>query len=78
MCVRLDAAATTPASARILLGACKRGGDVDELWEFTSVDIETSEFKLKSVKTGNCLHIADDRKVIQIACGQAVNLLSAP
>lgn len=78
MCVRLDAAAAAPASARILLGACKRGGDIDELWEFTSVDIETGEFKLKNAKTGNCLHIADDRKVIQIACGQAVNLLSAP
>lgn len=78
MCVRLDAAATTPASARVLLGACKRGGDVDELWEFTSVDIETGEFQLKSVKSGSCLHIADDKKVIQVACGQAVNLRSAP
>ncbi len=78
MCVRLDSAATAPASARILLGACKRGGDVDELWEFTSVNIETNEFQLRSAKTGNCLHIADDRKVVQLACGQAVNLLSAP
>jgi hypothetical protein len=78
MCVRLDSSAATPASARILLGACKRGGDVDELWDFTSVNVENGEFQLRSVKTGNCLHIADDRKVIQVACGQAVNLLSAP
>lgn len=78
MCVRLDAAAATPATARVLLSACKRGGDLDELWEFTSVNIETGEFQLRSAKTGSCLHIADDRKVIQVACGQAVNLLSAP
>ncbi|HET9240416.1 MAG TPA: hypothetical protein VFO10_24340 [Oligoflexus sp.] len=78
MCVRLDSAATTAATARVLLGACKRGGDVDELWEFTSVNIETGEFQLKSARTGSCLHIADDKKVVQVACGQAVNLLSAP
>ncbi|WP_218110219.1 hypothetical protein [Oligoflexus tunisiensis] len=78
MCVRLDSAATVPASARILLGACKRGGDMDELWNFTGVNIDTGEFQLRSVKTGNCLHIAADRKVVQLPCGQAVNLLSAP
>jgi hypothetical protein len=78
MCVRLDSAAAVAATARVFLGACKRGGDVDELWEFTSVNIETGEFQLKSARTGNCLHIADDKKVIQVACAQAVNLLSAP
>jgi hypothetical protein len=78
MCVRLDSAAATAAAARVLLGACKRGGDVDELWEFTSVDIETGDFQLRSARTGSCLHIADDKKVIQVACAQAVNLRSAP
>jgi hypothetical protein len=78
MCVRLDSAAANAATARILLAACKRGGDMDELWEFTSVNIETGEFQLKSAKTGSCLHIADDRKVVQTTCAQAVNLLSAP
>jgi hypothetical protein len=78
MCVRLDAAApaTTAATARVLLGACKRGGDVDELWEFTSVD--TGTFQLKSTKTGSCLHITADKKVIQVVCAQAVNFRSAP
>jgi TolA-binding protein len=78
MCVRLDSAATAPASARVLLGACKRGGDMDELWTFTGVNIDTGEFQLQSVKTGNCLHIGTDRRVVQLACDQAVNLLSAP
>jgi hypothetical protein len=78
MCVRLDSNAATAAAARVLLGACKRGGDMDELWEFTSVNIETGEFQLRSAKSGSCLHIADDRKVVQTPCGQAVNLLSAP
>ncbi|HYX38824.1 MAG TPA: hypothetical protein VE954_37440 [Oligoflexus sp.] len=78
MCVRLDSVATAAASARILLGACKRGGDIDELWTFTGVNIDTGEFQFRSAKTGNCLHIADDRKVVQLPCGQAVNLLSAP
>jgi hypothetical protein len=78
MCVRLDPAAASAAAARVLLSACKRGGDMDELWEFTSVNIETGEFQLKSSKSGNCLHIADDKKVVQMPCGQAVNLLSAP
>ena len=61
MCIRLDAAAAVASAARILLGPCKRGGDLDELWQFTAVNTETGSFKFRSVKTANCLSLGADR-----------------
>ncbi len=78
LCVRVDSAAAQPATARILSGACLRGGDLNELWVFSSVDTELGSFHIKNVKTGNCMHFADDRKLIQVSCAQAVKLFSAP
>jgi peptidoglycan hydrolase CwlO-like protein len=78
MCVRLDSAATDRNTARILLGNCLRGGNTDELWQFHEVNIETKEFKIRSVRTNLCLSIGSDRKVAQISCTNAAILSSMP
>jgi hypothetical protein len=78
MCLRLDPNASDPATARVLLSGCKRDGDTLELWSMIDVDQATGEFKIRNVKTGNCLIIGSDRRVVQAACAGASSFRTKP
>ncbi len=76
MCMQLDSAASSPAGARVLLGACKRNNEANELWSFSKVNIETGEFFLQSKKSSQCLKIGDDKKIAQTGCDVATFFVS--
>jgi uncharacterized coiled-coil protein SlyX len=70
MCVGLDAAAASPDTARLLLAACNRAADSNQLFQFSEINSDTGEFKLKNQKSGSCLQVSSG-KVVQSACGSA-------
>ncbi len=78
LCVGLDAAATAPTAARVLLTNCKRQGETSELWNFVEANEESATFKVRNLKTGQCLTLGADRRISQIACQSALSFQSKP